>query len=467
MFRNHDMPLPRDRSGHVYLLIVVGLLAAVLRLHHLGSGLWYDEIVTVEEYVRLPVGHLVSSYAHANHHVLNSLLAKAATAAFGEAAWSVRLPAAIFGVGGVGAFWFVARGIWPAQVALSATLLFALSYPHVFYSQSARGYSALIFFALLATGFAVGGAATPGRGEGRATGLGYAVSIALGLYAMLLMAFVAAGHGVVFLATRRWRALGWLLAGVAGAVVLYGPMVPDLVNYYRLSPSYTGNPLLSADFARELGRVWPVLLIMAAAGAIVLGRLLRRDRWLAMLVVTPLALNILVPLVRGQGVHPRSFMYALPLAHLFLGELLAWCSTVHPVLMRSVALTVALVSIAPLPGYYAVPKQGFDQALAWVSRERSPSDVIVGVSMAGRAARFYDPSVIALENGDALDEWLSRDGRPAWVLATFPGQLSRDYPRLAAWIERDTERRAVFAAAVGDGVVAVHRWDPTHSGFTR
>jgi len=32
----------------------------------------------------------------------------------------------------------------------------------------------------------------------------------------------------------------------------------------------------------------------------------------------PIAFNVVVPLLRGQGVYPRSFVYGLPVAYLLL-----------------------------------------------------------------------------------------------------------------------------------------------------
>ncbi|MFN2507470.1 MAG: glycosyltransferase family 39 protein, partial [Chthoniobacterales bacterium] len=69
---------------------------------------------------------------------MNSLLAHAASAIFGERPWTVRLPSVVFGIAGVWAFYFVARQIWQRGVALSGTFLFAVSYHHIYYTQMAR-----------------------------------------------------------------------------------------------------------------------------------------------------------------------------------------------------------------------------------------------------------------------------------------------------------------------------------------
>ena len=82
------------RSDWLWLGGILGL-AAVLRAINLDAGLWYDEIVTLVESVRLPTSELVTSYKSFNSHILFSLEAQACIALLGESAWSLRLPASV------------------------------------------------------------------------------------------------------------------------------------------------------------------------------------------------------------------------------------------------------------------------------------------------------------------------------------------------------------------------------------
>jgi uncharacterized membrane protein len=131
------------------LLMAVGLL---LRLINLGSGLWYDEIVTLVKYVRLTPSQLLTTCTEFNNHMLFSLLAQASIAIFGESDWALRLPAVLFGVACIPALWWLASLVVGPREALYAAILLTVSYHHVFYSQSARGYTGLLFFSLLSTG---------------------------------------------------------------------------------------------------------------------------------------------------------------------------------------------------------------------------------------------------------------------------------------------------------------------------
>ena len=85
-------------------LVVVGLLtaaAALLRLPGLNSGLWFDEIVTLVESVRLPFRDVVTAFPGNNNHPFYSLLGHLSVVAFGEHAWTLRFPAFAFGVEGI------------------------------------------------------------------------------------------------------------------------------------------------------------------------------------------------------------------------------------------------------------------------------------------------------------------------------------------------------------------------------
>lgn len=196
---------PRARRSNL-LLVAILVIAAVARWVGSSNALWFDEIVTVQNYVRLPLPEIVTTYNAANNHVMNSALAHMAVQALGEQPRTVRLPAIVFGIGGVWAFAFVARTLWPSGVALVGTSLFAVSYHHVYYSQDARGYSAFLFFAMLSAGALFRFLRAQSDRAARLNGVVYALSIGFGTWALLLMAFVILGHAFVLLAAGRLRA---------------------------------------------------------------------------------------------------------------------------------------------------------------------------------------------------------------------------------------------------------------------
>jgi mannosyltransferase len=444
-------------THHRFLLAAILVLAALLRAIHANAELWFDEIVTVLNFVRVPLRAVVTTYTVANNHVLNSVLTNMSASVFGEAPWALRLPAVAFGVAGVWAFWWVAARLWPATLALIGTLLFATSYHHIYYSQNARGYSAFLFFALVATGCVLRLSADDARGSAKVT-IVYILAVTLGLYSMLLMSFVAGGHAAVLLATRRWRLLVALVIGIAGGMLLYAPLARDLIAYYASHPDQTGHQLLSMAFAGAIAPLLPVLVAGAALVVPVIVRFARRDPYAAALLLAPLAVNVLVPLVRGQGVYPRSFIFGLPIAYLLVVE--AW-SLLWPRRRALVWIGSALIvaaSIVRLVPYYQLPKQGFRQALAFIAVQRQAGERVAGVTLGGKAARFYDPEYVLLEDAVSAARWMTGSPRPAWIVSTFLGEMRSSDAELYEWLRQETQDRAEFPGVIGDGTVHVHYW---------
>jgi hypothetical protein len=443
-----------------WALLAVLSLAALLRLVGMNAEFWFDEIATVQNEVRKPAADIIVKYEAANNHVFNSLLAHVCAGIGGERPWVVRFPSVLFGIASVWAFYFVARLFWAPPAALLGTLLFAVSYHHVYYTQQARGYSAFVFFALLATGMLIRLLRAETSRAANWYGLGYALALGLGAYSLLLTSFLILGHACALLLGRRWRALLWLGAGVVVTALLYAPMASSLVAYYRDHPSYTGHPVFSLAFAQELRPLAIPLVIGAVVAPFLLMRLGRRQPLLAVMLLLPLVFTILLPALRGQGVHPRSLIYGLPLGYLLLTVALEWGWARFRWLALGGVVLASLASLVMLGRYYTLPKQGFQQALAYVATHREPGDDVVGLTLGGKAVRFYEPSVVLINNADDLEAWKKQAKKRTWVLYTFGGALRGSEPVLADWVRSATTRKATFPGVIGDGEVYVHLWPP-------
>ena len=164
--------------------------------------------------------------------------------ALGETAWTVRLPAVIFGIASIPLLFLVGRAVATTREGLLAAAFLAVSYHHVWFSQNARGYTALLFWTLLCTLLFY-------RGLERRRWppfLAYAVAAALGAYTHLTFVFVVVSHAaaVLLLAAQSFRggreALSWLAMPIAAIVLsgvltlaLYAPMFGQVV---ALLPSH-------------------------------------------------------------------------------------------------------------------------------------------------------------------------------------------------------------------------------------
>src|SRR5829696_6498101 len=120
-------------------LAFITVAAVVLRVIGLDHGLWYDEIVTLVQSVRPSLSTIVTQFPGANNHPLYSVAAHLSVAAFGEEAWSVRLPAMLFGVATVPLLFWLGSAVSDRREALLGAALLAVSYHHIWFSQNARG----------------------------------------------------------------------------------------------------------------------------------------------------------------------------------------------------------------------------------------------------------------------------------------------------------------------------------------
>jgi len=69
------------------------------------------------------VGELFRTFSSPNQHLVNSLLELASVRLFGEHDWSVRLPAALFGIATIPAMYWLARSILGGWQSLAVAFL--------------------------------------------------------------------------------------------------------------------------------------------------------------------------------------------------------------------------------------------------------------------------------------------------------------------------------------------------------
>src|SRR5262245_62590525 len=132
-------------STAIVLLTAVGALALVLRVIALDSQLWLDEMFTARLIREHAPAELFTVYGNDTNHVLYTALAGLSVSWFGEHAWSVRLPALLFGVASVPATYLLGSLVASRWEGIVAAMLLAVSYHHVWFSQNARGYTAVAF----------------------------------------------------------------------------------------------------------------------------------------------------------------------------------------------------------------------------------------------------------------------------------------------------------------------------------
>jgi 4-amino-4-deoxy-L-arabinose transferase-like glycosyltransferase len=469
---------PRPERAWPWLVLAVLVLATVLRGIGLGGGLWYDEILTLVRYVRRPLAAIVTTWDSQNQHMLYSVLARASVAAFGESAWALRLPAALFGVAGIGAVcWFGARTTGRAE-ALVAALLLAVSYHHVWFSQNARGYTMLMTGAVLSTGLLLPLLrGSPAPGARRLIAL-YALAMGLSLYTHATAAFIVAGHGLVWLgllarrrlaAAGRWHAfLAFALAGVLAAL-LYAPVLGAGMRAVT-APTMAGlevewkSPLwMLAETGRALAAAVPGGVPALAAGAVVaiagLASWWRRDAVALALMLAPVAVTAAAMVLTAHNLWPRLFFFAAGFAVLIVVR--GWWALLErlaparaPAWAPATLAAGALVLATQVPRAWG-PKQDFAGARAWVERTARTGDTIVTVDMTRMPFREWLGTVWpAAESDSSLAALESAEGR-TWVLTAFPARLRVVQPGLWERLQREYTVAARFPGTVGGGTIVV------------
>ena len=308
------------------ILVIVG---GALRFYKIDTSLWFDEIVTLLDSVRSPLSRIVTHFPSNNDHPLYSVLAHLSVDAFGEAPWVLRLPSALFGVAAIPLLYLVGLAVTDRREALASSVILTVSYHHVWFSQNARGYTALLFCVLLSTYMLIRWLDT-GR---RSFLIAYAIVTAVGAYAHLTMVLVSISHalafGISWLSDVResrirseWRTL---VAGFIGAalltVALYAPMVADVGSFFSTQTA-TATEVATPGWAivaalRGLqvgfGAMWGVAIgtVVFAAGA---WSYWRDRRAVALLILLPVPVTVLLALALNRPIFPRFVFFAMGFA---------------------------------------------------------------------------------------------------------------------------------------------------------
>ena len=490
-----------SRNHALLLLAVASALGVVLRTHRIGLDLWLDEIATVVAYSARPLLEIFGSYQSPGNHLLNSLLVRLSTSAFGESEWSVRLAAVVFGVATIPLMYWAGRLAMSRAASVGAALLLAVSYHHIFFSQNARGYTAHLFSVLASSALL----ASALRKDHLLKWVAYVLAMTLGFAALMTTAFTLAGHMVVgaialIAAQRRGAPLlplaGRLFAafGATGLLALqvYAVSIPDVIAVYPTvyGSEASGYALLSREFASQLMRGVSAgfalgfaaipLIAVAFAGFVVL---MRRNWVLALSLFLSVGITVLYLLVRGQTIVPRLMLPGLPLAILSCmatieatTQLLArrgLFSRLKPaVVSLAIAVLLSGVSLLALPRYYSAPKQPYRSAIRHLEKVRGEDNVFVifpGVggfryylgreSVSDTAAYHYVSSVP--EYAAALDSIGAAD---AFLTTTLFRVMRTSTPDLAERIEREWVPVRQFRGTLGDGTITVWRRRSASSG---
>jgi mannosyltransferase len=466
------------------VLTALMVVATILRVIGLNRDLWLDEVYTLILTVRRPLWEILTLFPGDNQHMFYSVLARISVVFFGEHAWTVRLPAVVFGVGAVPALYFLARELATRREALLAATLLTVSYHHVWFSQDARGYTGLLFWTLLCTTYLLRGLSSTKRSNW----IAYAVAAALGTYTHLTMVFVVASHAAIcawlLLFTPKnekyrvadWRlpATGMTLAAVF-TLVLYSPVVLQVQQFFSRPSKLEGISTPAWAFWETLRGLR--IGLGAEAGVVVAGVLFltglvsywRQSRVAAAVFVLPGLVTAAGAVMARGTMYPRFYFYLLGFGVVILvrGAMVVGATLAGKMSRKAEKLTNGLtwgtvlvammivVSAVSLLRNYRYPKQDYRGAIQFVETRRGTGEAVVTAGEIGYVYKeYYGKPWARVENAAQL-ETIRGEGRRVWALYTFPMYVERKMPGLMDAIRRECAPQRVFPGTVGGGDIVV------------
>lgn len=473
-------------------LIVLSAIALVLRLWNLNADLWVDEVLTLIDFIRQPLGQILTSFPSQNQHMFYSFLARASVDVFGESAWAIRLPSVLFGVASIWALFFLCRRLLGVREALLCCALMTVSYHHIWFSQNARGYMGLLFFTLLATWFWFEAL----EKNKWAWWLAYTAAVVLGMWVHMTMAFVVAAHGLVHLVLLLVPALSgdkdrffslerragvkpfaaWVLS-VTLTLQLYALALPEFLRaglHEESRNSEWTNPLwVLTETLTNLSIGFAGFAVVIAGGAFVLFgwlKLFQKNRRAAVLMVLPPFFAGATMLTLGHNLFPRFFFFAMGFGLLiviygamqlpeFVSNFIGALKEKRVAAYSGFALVMLIIaaSIVTVPRNYALPKQDYSGAKDFVESHKSPSEEIVAVRIAGEMySKYFAPQWAVAREVQELEN-IQQKSEKVWLVYTLAPEIKAFRPEMWRMIERDYEVVRVFPGTLNGGEIFVCR----------
>jgi len=474
-------------------LAMILAVAIALRAYGLNSCLWYDEVVTLVEFVRLPIHQLITTYADQNNHPLFSLMAHISVQLFGESAWTLRLPALLFGLASLWALFLLGRVVTDKREAILATILMAVSYHHVWFSQNARGYTGLLFWGLLSTWLFMKGS----RKNTLSIWIAYAASVALGMYTHLTTIFILASHVIIYsfhvLKYKKsaknfppfiWLPLVSFILVALFTFQLYAFIVPQVINSFQVQvgggrvEAWT-NPIWALiEVIRGLRIGFGSFLAVGIAFLIFICGFVsyaKTNTVVIALFVIPVIMGATTLVALHRHFYPRFFFFELGMGVLILTRGCTVIANFLSMKMKNMislpnlsritqtVLTGMIIIASTLSLYhnYRYPKQDYLGALNYVEKNRNTDDIIITTGHTSYPYKnYYAPHLKAVETIDEMRQIVSQN-RSIWLIYSFPDHMEAFYPGMLSVIQEGFTLIKEFPGTLGGGSLFVCKSKPS------
>lgn len=327
------------------IFIIVGIFLRSYKLDRaLGGG---DENELLLSWVYTPIDSIITTWSlgtMGGHHVFHTIVLRMMVLLFGEEnELAIRLPAFLAGIAGLWFIYKVSREIFSSHsVAQYALLAAAISPIHIYYSQTARGYSFIMLFSTLII-YATLKILRSSKSfvwclvlflSGLLSIYTHPLSIlfVFGTILWVIFIFIYPASKIEFGFDQNSKSKKtyqlffiFLLVGI-GSAFLYWPLIDSMLlqttNYYNSAKIYSSLANLMVEFIPNFFiKIFPGPLIYFTP-FIIVGiffdnkcSLIYRSLPLIILLLT-----YLVTVITGLAWYPRAYLFNLPLILIFLGS---------------------------------------------------------------------------------------------------------------------------------------------------
>ncbi|HIA32690.1 MAG TPA: hypothetical protein EYN83_05580, partial [Nitrospinaceae bacterium] len=352
----------------MYILIALLLFGTILRVYQLDRALGGgDENQALLEWVYTPMNYILTPSGDPSHwnwslgfgfdQIFNNIVLRMMVLLFGEDnTIAIRFPAFITGIACIWMVYKIARQIYPTvAVARFALVTIAVCPIHIYYSQTARGYSLVMFFSTLSIY-----AALNLLRSNRHFMWGFLLFLSgiLSVYTIPLIAVFILSLAVWVLlvltipalkvefglhqksiSRKFYQFLAIFLFMGTGSVLFYWPHIDgalQMLNEYYDDSNVVSSNLVKGIYTSYsdkliyfipnlLAKIFPGLLIYFTP-FILIGIFWGQTNRLAyrLLPIVILLTTYLFTLITGLAYYPRGYLFNLPLLLIFLAGGIVW-----------------------------------------------------------------------------------------------------------------------------------------------
>lgn len=352
--------------GEAVALVFTGLFVLALQ-PHLTVDFWYDEVMSLEEFILVPISKTLTDYPAPNNHIFFNLLmnlwcklwgintfAQAANAVF-----IVRLLPLFFTLTTVLFVYLTGKKYFNKGTAFISIIILLTTIPFFNFAAQVRGYGLSIMLCSILLYCALGFYSKPKVRYGVVVAVLAAFllfTIPSNLYAVL-SALVVLGfifisqsykyHVRIAIRFNAAKLMGCLLLGIALGVLLYLPVARQVVNneYVKSEGLFRWEIWNDAGLFYKLLYNWEIWIAILLAVGVVLAVCQKKTRNNLLPFIGLLFFPFFIAFVQGANPFDRTFLWVIPVFALTLGSIVASIFTIKskPILSVTVKIIASLL----------------------------------------------------------------------------------------------------------------------------